>query len=128
MGGDTPKIIVSPLDDLPAIALLMTGKVNGFDLQEALIDVLIRLEHTQQPLYIIFNMNSASHEVPLSEFVREALRGPYKHPMLAEWLMIGGSMSMSMAMITLTKITQRENYRWFDSHEEALAYIRTQLD
>jgi hypothetical protein len=52
-----------------------------------------------------------------------ALRGPFRHPRLAEWLVYGTNTSARRIGDLLTKASRRNNIRWFDTEDEVLGYL-----
>lgn len=107
-------------------ALLMTWQrdVDKDDVRSAYHEMMEHLNMTSKPMYIIVDIQS-NPRFPLAETISGAFWGPFRHKMLAEWLVVGSSSLARNIGRTLTGITLRDNIRWFGTMEEAVAYLES---
>jgi hypothetical protein len=65
--------------------------------------------------------------LPFIETVMAAIGGPFKHPRLSQWLVVGANPQAKVIGRTLTSLTQRNNTLWFDDVDAACEYVRHHL-
>jgi hypothetical protein len=74
------------------------------------------------PLRVVVDVSS-NPRFPLSETISGAFWGPFRNQMLTEWLVIGASGMAHTIGRTLIGLSRRDNIRWFETMNEALAYL-----
>lgn len=124
MAESISSVEVTCLDEYPALKMSWQHKVNKSDLSPAFQKITQCLHQSNQPLYIIVDL-SEDPQFPIVDTMMGALRGPFRHPRLAEWLVVGSNRAGKTIGDLLIKTTQRNNIRWFDSEAEALAYLES---
>lgn len=122
---ENPTVWSERLQDVPAIKMVWMGEVEVADLRDAFNDISAYLDDTEEPLPVIVDI-TRNPRFPIVETVLHALAGPFRHAMLSEWLVIGNSPAARKIEDLLARVTSRSNVRWFDTEEEAVAYIREQ--
>lgn len=107
--------------------LLMTwqAKIDPQDVKTAFGVIDRVLASADGPVYVVVDL-LLNPQFPLSDTMFSALSS-YSHPLLAEWLIVGGSRGARAIESFLSRVTGRHNVLWFDSMEEALAH-RAQVD
>ncbi|MGQ9910554.1 MAG: hypothetical protein ACUVS2_17135 [Candidatus Flexifilum sp.] len=121
MSVQTVQIV--PLEpDRRGLIMIWQREVDRADVTAAFRDLMARLDQATQSLYVIVDLR-ADPRFPLLETFRGALNGPFRHPMLAEWLVVGANSVARSIGSTLVSISGRDNIRWFTTVEEALVYL-----
>jgi hypothetical protein len=81
------------------------------------------LNEAPEPIYVFVDLRERPN-FPLADTLRGALDGPFRNPNLKEWLVIGSSAMAHTIGRMLSAMTRRHNIKWFDSEEEAVAYLK----
>jgi hypothetical protein len=121
-GGITMEII----PDLPAIKMVWQATVTGHEVRSTFNRLQAQLSEAEVPHYVVLDL-SADPQFPLKEATAAALFGPYRHPMAAEWLVIGSSEVWKFVEHTLVLATNERKIRWFKTLDEVTAYIHQRL-
>ncbi len=122
MAYSTRTVEVVPVAGYPALRMFWQHHIERADLQPAFQQITAALQQSTCPLYVIVDL-SHDPQFPIVDTMMGALRGPFRHPQLAEWLVCGSNSSARMIGSLLTKATRRNNIRWFADEAEALAYL-----
>jgi hypothetical protein len=115
-------VTVTPLYDYPALIMTWPRFIERNSIKEAFRTIVEALDESDVPLYIIVDL-SANPDFPMTETIQGAYFGPFRHRLLAEWLVVNTNMLGRMIGNTLTSITRRHNIRWLDTMEDATAYL-----
>ena len=117
-----PTVHVKPITGYPALKMIWQHRVKEADVQPAFQDIMTALQEASSSLYVVVDL-SKDPMFPLVETVYQALRGPFRNPKLAEWLVFSSNGAARTIGETLSKTARRNNIRWFDDEDEALAYL-----
>lgn len=117
-----PSVAVEVVSPYPAIRMIWQHRVDKADLGQAFKTITEMLDASETPLYIMVDLR-ANPNFPLTETISGALFGPFRHSMLAEWLVIGASSVARSIGGILSNATGRSNIHWFKTEAEALAYL-----
>lgn len=109
-------------DDI--IIMVWDHDVYKPDVQSAFAEITAMLDQTDKPIYVIVDLLS-NPMFPVQTTVSAAMAGPFEHPMLAEWLVIGANSTARLIARTLTTLAGIDNIRWFKSVDEALNHVQT---
>lgn len=96
--------------------------VHSEDVQTAFRELNSLLDTAESPLYVFVDLRERPN-FPLADTLRGALEGPFRHPMLKEWLVIGSNPMAHTIGRILTSITRRNNIKWFNTEEKAIEYL-----
>lgn len=118
-------IRVARIDGYPAIKMVWEQRVIVDDVGPAFMAIVEMLDASDEPLFVLVDITSRPL-FPLAETMTQALAGPYRHPGLLEWLVVGGTSQARIIEEFLSRVTGRENVRWFHSEEAALMHIEAQ--
>jgi hypothetical protein len=112
-----------------ANTLLMTWQqdVRLGDVSNAFKAINSTLDNTDNLLYVIVDIRSQP-KFPMAETIFAAVRGPYRHPKMAAWLVIGDNRVARMIGTTVSNIARRNNIEWFESMQSALDSIGHQSE
>jgi hypothetical protein len=110
------------LPTYPGLLMMWPPRPTRSDVRVAFDQLTRRLDRTLTPLYVVADLR-AKPQLPMRTTIREALLGPYNHPMLAAWLVIGTTPVARVIAQSLGSITGRHNVYWFKDDEEVLAYL-----
>lgn len=116
------SIHVSEIELYPAIRMNWEHVIHKEDLQPAFKAVVDLLDASESSLYILVDLSKAP-DFPMVETTLEALRGPFRHPCVAEWLVIDAKRPARMIGDLLMRSSGRKNIRWFKREEQALNYM-----
>lgn len=109
--------------NFPAATLWWAHVVHGQDVQKAFRDLYNILNAAEEPIYVFVDLRERPN-FPLADTLRGALDGPFRHPKLKEWLVIGSSPMAHTIGRMLTSMTRRNNIKWFDTEAEAIDYLK----
>ena len=82
------------------------------------------LDEVGEPRCVLVDLSNMPN-MPLAPTLQSALAGPYRHPMLRNWLIIESEHNRVAHLLErlLSGATRRRNVYWFTSEQEALAFI-----
>ena len=115
-------VIVEPIENEVAILMNWQKNVQPEDVRLAYEDIMTVLQQTSTPIYVIVDL-TANPQMPMSETLRGALYGPYGHPMLKQWLVVGKHQVGQVISRLLEQATRKKQVIWFDTMEEARQYL-----
>lgn len=81
------------------------------------------LNQTNDSVYVIVDIQARPNFL-MAAVIDGALDGPFVHPRLANWLIIGHSRRGRVIEKAMTAITRRRNVLWFNSPDEALCWLQ----
>ena len=114
----------TPTRGHPAATLWWAHAVRREDVVTAFRDLNTILNEASEPIYVFVDLRERPN-FPLADTLRGALDGPFRNPNLKEWLVIGSSPMAHTIGRMLSSITRRHNIKWFNTEEEAVAYLKT---
>ena len=114
---------VEPFEGMDG-TLLMTwqSKIDPLDVKTAFGAIDQALASADGPIYVVVDLLQ-NPQFPLSDTMFSAV-SCYAHPLLAEWLIVGGSRGARAIESFLSRVTGRQNVLWFDSMGAALDHRR----
>lgn len=101
-----------------------TGNVDGTAINTTFRDLQAYLDAARNPLPILFDMSQCTR-FSAPDALRGALFGPFRHPMLDEWLVISADALARNVGRVLMNVTGINNIRWFFTHEQAYTHLLT---
>ncbi len=84
------------------------------------------LEKAKTPISVVVDIR-ANPRFPMKLILTEG-RGPYTHPMLGEWLIIGTSLIAHSIESTMSRFYGRRNVHWFRTEEEVMTYLESKVE
>jgi hypothetical protein len=118
-----PTVHISQYETLPALKMTWETHVSSSDVSKAFLQITDALEEASTELYVIVDWLK-NPKFPLSETINGALFGPYRHPKLRGWLILGGNSTARFITRTLINVTGRDEIYWFKNEAEALRYLQ----
>ncbi|MBX3064138.1 MAG: STAS/SEC14 domain-containing protein [Anaerolineae bacterium] len=118
---DEPTVQIDYLEGYHALKMTWQHNVQTQDVYTAFHKIEMELRKSDQPLYVVVDLLS-DPRFPLKATV-DGARVSYRHPRLAEWLIIGSNWLARAIERALASVTNKRNVRWFDSEDAALAYL-----
>lgn len=115
--------------DAAYLLVTWTGIVDGQAINTSFRAMQTYLDAAASPLPIVLDL-SGCQRFSAPDALRGALFGPFRHPMLDEWLVIGAdSLARNIGRV-LSNVTRIHNIRWFFTHEQAYTFLaaKTGLD
>lgn len=115
-------VTVTLIDGSPALLMSWPRIIERDSIKEAFRTIVTSLDASDVPMYVVVDLH-ANPDFPMTDTIQGAYFGPYRHPMLSEWLVVNTNILGRMIGNTLSSITRRHNIKWFDTMEEALDYL-----
>lgn len=120
-------VYVESVDNYPALKMVWKSEVDKADLAPAFQAIKKTLNASEQHLYVIVDLRD-DPEFPIVDTVVEALRGPFRHRKLAEWLVCDANYSARWIGSLLSRSSGRDNIRWFNTMDDICAYLETVVE
>jgi hypothetical protein len=117
-----PTVYAEPYEGYHALVMLWQNEIHTEDVQPAFDTITEHLNVADSPMYVLVDLLQ-DPQFPLLETISGALWGPFRNPMLKEWLVIGSNNLAHVIARMLMNATRRNNIRWFKSYDEAKAYM-----
>jgi hypothetical protein len=125
---DNLTVRAEPVAGYHALVMLWEHDIRTEEVQPAFDTITAHLNATDTPMYVLVDLLQ-DPQFPLLETISGALWGPFRNPMLKEWLVIGSNNLARVIARMLMNATRRKNIRWFKSYDEARTYMqKTQAD
>ena len=109
------------IEELDAIKMVWGKRIDVEEMRKAFSDVVAYLNRADAPQCVIVDVSS-NPRFPIIDTVIHCLAGPFKHPMLNEWLVIGGNDGARTIGNMLMRVSGRANIKWFDDEAAFTAY------
>lgn len=116
-------VTVTPINGYPALIMRWPRVIERESIKEAFRTIVSALDASDVPMYVVVDLH-ANPDFPMTDTIQGAYFGPYRHEMLAEWLVVNTNILGRMIGNTLSSITRRHNIKWFDTMEEALTHLQ----
>lgn len=112
------SVIVLPVEERNILKMVWNRQVTSDDVSTAFHEITALLDKSSQQIDIIVDIRQ-NPNFPLQTTISETLRGPFNHPKMGKWLVIGSSLMAKVIANVLINMGQRDNILWFDD-EDAL--------
>ena len=119
---DPDPVTTTPIEGQPALLMKWPRSVDKESIRTAFRGIMDVLDATGEPIYVIVDLRD-DPDFPMTETIQSAYWGPFRHHRLAEWLVVSTNVLGRMIGHTLATITRRNNIKWFDTMDEAMAYL-----
>lgn len=119
---ETKTVTVEYSDEYSALWMRWGSSVSGQDVNKAYREISAYLNTLDQPICVIVDLRENIY-MPIKETVFGALFGPYKHPNLGAWLVLGSNAFARSAAATLASVTKQDNVEWFSNELEVKEYL-----
>ncbi|MCI0709164.1 MAG: hypothetical protein L0154_03285 [Chloroflexi bacterium] len=108
-------------------ALLMTWQhdVDKDDVGPAFQEITDFLNVAPDQVYVVVDLLQ-NPRFPMVETMRRALAGPYDHPKMQAWLVVGSNRLARQIENFLSTVTGKKNVYWFDTIDEAMTHLQQQ--
>lgn len=108
-------------------ALLMRWEhdVNKEDVSPAFEEITAFLNISPEKCYVVVDLLQ-NPRFPMVETMRRALSGPYDHPKMEAWLVVGSNQLARQIENFLSTVTGKKNVYWFDTIEDAMTHLKQQ--
>lgn len=113
------------IEELDAIKMVWGKRIEVDEMRVAFNDVVAYLNRADAPQCVIVDVSS-NPRFPIIDTVIHCLAGPFKHPMLSEWLVIGGNDGARTIGNMLMRVSGRANIKWFDDEAAFMTYCEEQ--
>jgi hypothetical protein len=117
-------IIVKSINEM-ALLMQWEATTNRSDITAAYSEIQRVLEQATSPMYVIVDLTQ-NPQMPMRETLTGALFGPYGHPMLAQWLVVGKHNIGLMVARLLERTTGKKQVTWFNTIDAALEFVTQQ--
>jgi hypothetical protein len=119
-------VTVKAINDYPALLMSWELKAKKEDIKKAYHEISQALDEAKSPMYVVVDLRR-NIQMPLKETVAGAFLGPYNHPKLAAWLVIGGHRMARIVANSLSQMGREQRVEWFDSEIEVYARLKELL-
>lgn len=119
-----PTVTVTAVPNHHALVLRWAAWINEFDVPAAFHEMTAALDRASLPLHVIVDLTQ-NPNLPLATTISETVSGPFMHPMMGQWLVVGSNRRAEIVARTVTAIGLRTNINWFDDMAEAMAFLET---
>jgi hypothetical protein len=96
--------------------------INKDEIAPVFRKIVRALDASDEPLYVVVDLTK-DPEFPMSQTINAALWGPFRHKRLQAWLVVGSNRTAQVIGRTLNNLTRRDNIVWYETVEEAFAYL-----
>lgn len=127
MNERTSTVHVEPTSQPNVIKMTWQRHVQERDVCLAFEKITSLLDKSSQPCYVIVDITHDPN-FPIYTTIHNALVGPNRHPRLCAWLIIGSNRAARLIATTMTSVTRRSNIYWFNTEDEAITYIDSQVN
>jgi len=115
-------VTIAPLEGHNALLLRWEAWINEFDIPAAFHKLTAALDQASLPVHVVVDL-TRNPNLPLATTINETLSGPFMHPMMGEWVVVGSNRRAEIVARTVTAVGLRTNNRWFDDVSEAMVYL-----
>ncbi|MEO0594637.1 MAG: hypothetical protein AAF126_00840 [Chloroflexota bacterium] len=122
MRANTVKLEFIPQQQV--IKLTLAEHVVHSDMQRAMSSILVHLEESHDKHFIVVDMTK-NNVLSVQATVSSAFFGPYGHPNVAQWLIVGHHPIGKRISRQLIGWTGESRFTWFDDTASCLKYILT---
>jgi hypothetical protein len=120
---ENSTVAVKMLDDNLAILMHWQQDIQPKDVYAAYRRITELLDNAPSPQYVVVDLTE-NPRFPLHETIKGALFGPYTHRNLVQWLVVGKHAVGQTIARVLASTTGKQLVKWFDTMDEALAYLQ----
>lgn len=118
-----PTVRVETSEHYPALLMTWEREVKEGDVVRAFNRITTLLNMTDHPQYVIVDVRDKP-VFPLRATINSALFGPYRHPKLTAWLVVGSNPLGCVIEKTLVSVTKRRNVEWFETLDAVTEYLQ----
>lgn len=116
-------VTIEPIDAYPnAVRLRWERWVVEADVRPAFHELTRRLDIARQPLNVIVDL-SADPRLPLQTTISETISGPFAHPNMGVWLVVGTNQRAHFIADMITRVGRQDSIRWFQTEAEAIEFL-----
>jgi hypothetical protein len=116
-------VTIKAINGYPALLMTWELKATKEDIKRAYHEIMQALEQSKTPLYVVVDLRR-NIQMPLKETVAGAFFGPYNHPKLGAWLVVGGHQMARIVANSLSQMTREHRVEWFDSEIEVYSRLK----
>lgn len=103
--------------------LIWDAEVSVEDVAPAFRQLTAALDAASSAVHVMVDLRSDPH-LPLAATTQETLAGPFRHPRMGEWLVIGTNWRAEVVANVISKVGLRMNIRWYATEEDALNHLK----
>lgn len=115
-------VTVEYSDEFKALWMGWGKGATGRDVQNAYREISAYLETLDESICIVVDLRENIY-MPVRETLTGALLGPYKHPMVGAWLVIGANAFAQNVAIMLKGVTKQDMVVWCEDEVEVFNYL-----
>ncbi len=126
MNSEPSTVTIEHIEQRNCICMKWDRHVNALDVDTAFSEITKILYQSPIPMYVIVDLRRDPN-FPIGVTLKGAFFGPYRDSKLEEWLIISSNPAARVIERTLASVTGRHNVHWFDTEDEAMAYLESAL-
>jgi hypothetical protein len=116
-------VTIEPIKDHPnALRLNWERWVVEADVRPTFHELTHYLDEAFAPVNVLVDLTS-DPRLPLQTTISETISGPFMHPNMGMWLVVGTNQRAQIVANVITLVGLRDSIRWFESEAEALAFL-----
>ena len=117
-------VTAKPIEHLHAIKMIWQHSAKTEDIIEAFEQITEYLGQSEELVYVVVDITSKPN-FPMAVTINSAFIGPYGHPKLAQWLIVGSNQMARMIERTLSFLARRKNVLWFETEQAVMEHLLT---
>jgi len=123
----TPTITVEPINGYDILQMTWGPQVEEHDIAVAFRTIASFLKQSTQRIDVIVDISSNPH-FPMQTVISETLGGPFNHPQMGMWVVVGVSRAAHIVANVLSRLGSRDRVFRFATQQEALSYLAVPHD
>ena len=113
-------VIVEPVKDHPdALWLRWAPYVAEADIRPAFHELTRRLDEAHSPVQVLVDLRQ-NPRLPLQTTIFETMNGPFLHPNMGLWLVVGTNPRAEIIATVITRVGRMDSILWYKTEAEAL--------
>src|SRR5258708_16564160 len=119
-----PTIAVDLIIDYNLLKMTWAPQINEHDIAVAFREIASALKKSEIPIDVIVDISN-NPQFSMQTLFSEALGGPFKHPQLGMWVVVGTSRAAHIVANGLNRLSGQKKVVRFSTQDEALTYLAT---
>ena len=110
------------LEGRHVVETIWSQNIDPDDVRDTMCTINTLLDKTSLPLHVIIDIRQ-NPDFPLWSTIKETMFGPFRHPNMGHWLVIGSNKTAKFIAYILTEVSNRASIVWFDDEASLWQYV-----
>lgn len=110
------------LEGRHVVETVWSQNINPDDVRNAMRTINALLDKTTLPLHVIIDIRQ-NPDFPLWATIKETMFGPFRHPNMGYWLVLGSNKTAKFIAYVLTEVSNRASIVWFEDEASLWEYV-----